>query len=125
MYDVQHPTYFIRAVKSNDELCYIENNRKYIYKVIKQGNIQNEIVFLLLKNMGKLSDDFLWFRLGIDKYVGKLPEMEIMFDSSNEFSRYCKTCISPSKSVKQNKKFYVFSRVKSKTKSFLSRHSDQ
>lgn len=93
--DVQSPTCFIRAVRSEEEIRFIKENGDYIRRIIKRGNCENEVVFLLLSDMESLSEDcdFLWFRLGIKKYVGRRYEMRTMFESSSAFSKFCKESI--------------------------------
>lgn len=79
---------FIRAVRSEKEILYIEENKDYIYHVIKKGNADNEIIFLLLDTMKGLPNDFLWFRLGIDRYIGEVLEWRTMFDTSKRFPEF-------------------------------------
>lgn len=104
MEDVQSPTCFIRAVKSEREIRFIEENRDYIYEVLRKENKKNDIIFLLHNNLRDMSDDFLWFRLNIDKYIGKTYEMRYMFTTSSDFSQYCKNILSP-EDIKRNMKF--------------------
>lgn len=66
-----------------------------MFDILREGNEKNDIVFLLHKNLNVMSDDFLWFRLNIDKYVGKTYEMRYMFDTSSKFSEYCQGILSP------------------------------
>ena len=103
--DTKEPTCFIRAVRSEQEILYIEENRNYIYDVVKRGNADNEIIFLLLHGMKELPNCFLWFWLGCEQYVGKLFERRRMFDTSERFSEYCKKNILSPDRIKQNEKF--------------------
>ena len=105
MQDIKQPTFFIRAVRSKEEILFIEENREYIYRIIKKENPNNEIAFLILNGMQKLSDNYLWFRLSIEEYVGHTYEMGMMFNSSSEFSEYCTKHILSEESIVQNKKF--------------------
>lgn len=105
MQDIKQPTFFIRAVRSKEEILFIEENREYIYRIIKKENPNNEIAFLILNGMQKISDNFLWFRLSIEKYVGNTYEMVMMFDSSSDFSEYCTKHILPEESIAQNKNY--------------------
>lgn len=105
MQDIKQPTLFIRAIRSEKEISYIEENREYIYKIIKGSNSGNEIIFLLLNTMRKLPDSFLQFRMSIEQYPGQVFEMRTMFDSSEEFSQYCKKNILPTDLIEQNKRF--------------------
>lgn len=103
--DIKLPTCFIRAVRSEQEVLYIQKHHDYIYDVIKKGNADNQLIFLLLNTMSELSDNFLWFRLNMENYVGKAYEMRTMFASSKEFSEYCKQNILSETIIKQNKEF--------------------
>lgn len=105
MQDIKQPTFFIRAVKSKEEILFIEENREYIYSIIKKENPNNEIAFLILNDMQKLSSNFLWFQLSINKYWGRMYEMRMLFDSSRKFSEYCIRHILPEESIVHNKKF--------------------
>ena len=105
MQDIKQPTCFIRAVRSEEEVSYIEENREYIYHIVKKGNSNNEIIFLLLNTMRELPDDFLWFRLGIEQYIGHVYEMRTMFDTSETFSEYCRHNILSPDRMEQNKRF--------------------
>lgn len=105
MQSVRRPTCFIRTVRSEREIQFIEENGEYIYKVIKKENCNNEIIYLLLKNMKRLSDEYLWFRLGLEDYSGQTYEMRHMFDSSNDFSVYCKNKILAGEDIRCNTLF--------------------
>lgn len=103
--DTKEPTCFIRAVRSEQEILYIEESRNYIYDVIKKRNDNNEIIFLLLNRMKELPNSFLWFRLGCEQYVRKTFEMRMMFETSERFSEYCRKNILSPDCIKQNKEF--------------------
>ncbi|MBD5523535.1 MAG: hypothetical protein HDR04_03790 [Lachnospiraceae bacterium] len=107
LHDVQFPTCFIRAVRSEKEIQFIEENESYIYRIVKRGNSDNEIIFLLLKGMRNLSDKckFQWFRLGITRYVGNIYEMRTMFESSESFLKYCRESILTEEVIKRNIEF--------------------
>lgn len=106
MQAVREPTCFIRAVRSEQEVSYIEENRQYIYDVVKKDNAGNEIIFLIFKTMNGLPGDFLWFRLDIGQEdVSGLYKMRTMFDASERFSEYCKYDILPNNILEENKRF--------------------
>lgn len=121
MEDVKRPTCFLRAVRSEQEISYIKENRDYIYKVIKKGNPDNEIIFLLLKDMTDLPDDFLWFRLDIACYIGEVYEMRTMFDSSEQLIKYCQNNILSEEKIKDNM-FYEKKSLAKKSKNALVMH---
>ncbi len=105
--DTEQPTCFIRAVRSVEELQFIEGNEDYILRTIKKRNPENEIVFLLLKDMKGLSENciFPWFRLGIENYIGFSYEMRMMFESSKLLSEFCARDILSEEVKERNKKF--------------------
>lgn len=105
LHDIKEPTCFIRAVQSEQEILYIKENRDYIYDVIKKKNANNEIIFLLLHTMKELPNSFLWFRLGCEQYVGKVLEMRTLFDTSEQFSEYCKKNILSPDCIMRNKEY--------------------
>lgn len=105
MASVQQPTCFIRTVRSEEEIKFIEENKDYIYKVIKRSNSNNEIIFLILRYMRELPNSYIWFRLNIEQYVGRTYEMRHMFDSSEDFSEYCKKHILSDRNMKRNLKY--------------------
>lgn len=111
MQEVKQPTCFFRAVRSNQEITYINQNKDYIRSVIKKGNPNNEIIFLLLNDMDELSNDFIWFRLGIERYIGKEYEMFTMFSGSEKLLRYCADNILSEKQIKENRKYIPVSRI--------------
>lgn len=102
--DIKSPTCFIRTVKDESEISFIEKNRDYIYKVLRKENTNNNIIFLLKKNLRNMPDDFLWFRLNIEDYIGKTYEMRSMFSKSSDFEKYCQNILSP-EDIKRNIKF--------------------
>lgn len=97
----KHPTCFLRAVRSEEEISFIRQNREYIYQVIQKGNPRNEIIFFLINNMTELPDNFLYFHLDIDCYIGKGYEMRTMFDSSSAFLK-CIPQLLPGESINRN-----------------------
>lgn len=102
--DIKSPTCFIRTVKDESEISFIEKNRNYIYEVLRKENTDNNIIFLLNKNLRNMSDDFLWFRLNIEEYIGKTYQMRYMFSTSRDFEKYCQNILSP-EDIKHNIKF--------------------
>ena len=104
MQDIEQPTFFIRYVLSEEEICFIEENREYIYSIIKKENPNNEIAFLIPNGMQKLSNYFLWFQLGISHGWGSYS-MRREFDLSSVFSEYCMKHILSEESIVHNKEF--------------------
>ena len=104
------PTCFFRIVIYEKEVDYINNNQKYIQKVIKKYNQDNEIVFLVCKKdvKKKIEDsatfyfensyvDFGWFQNKDHSYK--------MLDNK-EFCEFIKN-ILPKETMKKNMDFYV------------------
>lgn len=100
--NIKKPACFLRAVRSEREITYIIESKEYIDKVIKKHNPQNEIVFLVPGSMSALPDDVLWFRLDIERYIGKGYEMRTMFNSSEEFLEQCRNNILPEEKISRN-----------------------
>lgn len=72
---IKSPTCFLRTVKDEEELRYIENHQDYIKRIIKKENNQNEIVFLIpqwLTMEQKIV--FPSFELNIDSFHGESRE---------------------------------------------------
>lgn len=86
--EIQYPTCFVRAVSSKEEIDYIECHHFYINEVIKKGNKNNIIVFLLLDNMPILHQE-ICYRLYISKYIGEFHETRAMFDKAKELLEFC------------------------------------
>lgn len=105
--DTKYPTCFIRAVRSEEELQFIEGNEEYILKTIRKRNPENEIIFLLLKDMKSLPCNciFQWFRLGIASYAGYPYDMRMMFESSKKFLGFCSKKILSEEAIACNKRF--------------------
>ena len=100
--ETKKPTCFIRAVRSEEEISYIKKNMDYIYSVIKKGNVSNDIIFILTKNMTGLGDELLWFRIDDCDYVGEIYEMRTMFKSSKELIHFCQNEILSAEKMKTN-----------------------
>lgn len=104
------PTCYFRAVRSADEIRYIENNYDSIDRIIKKNNQNSCIVFLLLEGMS-FSDTFdqaKWFCLNIDHYIAKTYQMRYMFSNSPALMDFCKDLMDD-KSIEKNKIFDNFS----------------
>lgn len=87
--NIKSPTCFIRAVKSKQEVEYINKNQEYINRVIKKSNPQNAIVFLTVMGMDDITSDFLNYRLNVAVYSSKIYDMRNLFATSPAFLKYC------------------------------------
>ncbi|MCI8504651.1 MAG: hypothetical protein HFI67_00490 [Lachnospiraceae bacterium] len=101
---IKNPTCFFRAVRSEKEIKYIVNNTEYIENVLKRYNSSNSIIYILLNGMSPLPNNFKWFRLTLEQYIGKTYEMRNMFNQSEELLLFCGTLLKPEQ-IKLNKKF--------------------
>lgn len=101
---IKNPTCFFRAVRSEKEIEYIINNTEYIKSVLKRYNSNNSIVYILLTGMNSLPNDFKWFRLTLEQYIGRPYEMRSMFNQSMELLQFCETLLKPEQ-INLNKKF--------------------
>ena len=88
---IYRKTCFIRIVRSNDEIFYINEYKKYIYSVIKKYNHENEIIFLVPQNSVILDNDILYFRLNVEDYnkIKPYDRMARLFTESKQFMQYC------------------------------------
>ena len=104
--NIKNPTCFFRAVKSEKEIEYIINNADYIESILKRYNSRNTIVYILLNDMKSLPNNFKWFRLTLDQYIGKSYEMRNMFDQSEALLQFCETLLKLEQ-IELNKKFDI------------------
>ncbi len=101
---IRQPTCFFRAVRSADEIDYINHNRDTIESILKKSNEKNSVVFLLLDSM----QPPIWgtyFYLHIDQYIGQTYKMLTMFDRSAELMNFCADVID---SESKQKNFRAF-----------------
>lgn len=91
---ITNPTLFIRIVKDENEVNYINRNWKKAENIIKKYNSKNCIIYVVVKSLDKLSKNVLSFCLEADGYVGKTYEMRHLFDTSNSLINFLSTSIS-------------------------------
>lgn len=86
---------YLRAVKNNEEILYIENNQEYINSVIKKHNPNSTIIYLLLNGM-HFDSSFKgnYYYLNIDCYRNDYFGMLYMFRNSMQLLGRCKTLLS-------------------------------
>ena len=94
---IMHPTIFFRCVKDNEEVEYINNNWKYINKLLNSFNPENQIVYVRHAGINELTDKVSFFILDADHYIGKPYEMRHMFDNCQELIAFCDSLIDPNK----------------------------
>ncbi len=56
--------------------------------------------------MSSLPNNFKWFRLTIEQYIGQTYEMRNMFSQSEELLKFCETLLRPNQ-IELNKKFDI------------------
>ena len=82
---------YIRSVWNVEELSYIVENEEYIDSIIKKGNTDNEILFLIPVYM-EIPEKFkyVFFKLNITCYDGGNREkLRGLFESNHEIESYC------------------------------------
>lgn len=88
--NAKEPTIFVRAIRSKDEVQYINKEYKFIDSVIKKYNEKNKIVYLTTDTIGPLSDCVLSFKLNIPDYGYDAVSLRNMFDNSPDFIEFCR-----------------------------------
>lgn len=93
MEEVKKPTCFLRLVADAHEIKYISENYDYISRVVKMGNQQNEIIFLIKDTMAVSEKILFKHYLMSIKHIGKNTptheELRNAFDGSADFLLYC------------------------------------
>lgn len=107
---MKQPSCFFRLVSNKMEVAYINNNQKYIQKVIKKYNNDNEIVFLICKkSIGEKIEIGKSFYLNVEEpyelcwFQHKDHSYKIL--ENKEICKFIKD-ILPTEIVEKNKKFY-------------------
>ena len=89
LWEICKPTCFLRAVSSKEEIEYIVNNQKYIDKVIKKNNVNNQIVFLIKEGIEVKALPFPFFIMS-NPWVGQPHSLlRGWFDEQKEFLEFC------------------------------------
>ncbi|MBE5812501.1 MAG: hypothetical protein E7314_02450 [Clostridiales bacterium] len=119
-------TCFFRAVRSNEEIEYIKENKEYIFNTIRKNNSNNEIVFLLLQDMPDLPNDITWFKLNIKNYTPKLYEMTTLFNNSPKLLEFCNSNLLTKEKIDENKKYISpFQTATAQIQHLLDKNHDQ
>jgi hypothetical protein len=85
----KNPTCFLRSLNNEDELNYILENSQYINDVVKKGNLQNEIVFLVKKELEVQSLPFRYFKMH-EAWDGQSRELlRGYFDKADDLLEFC------------------------------------
>ena len=84
---IKNVTCFFRIVRSEYEVRYIDENKDYIDKIIKQSNPQNEIIYLLYKGIVAPKNE-ICFSLNVDHALDTY-EMLTMFSGARALLDYC------------------------------------
>lgn len=90
MQETIKPTCFLRTVISSDEIKYISQNHKYIKAVIEKKNDQNEIIFLIRKDVEiNVEIPFRHYVMPGKWNGGPEAILRNWFDDADEFLSYC------------------------------------
>ncbi|HKM03989.1 MAG TPA: DUF1796 family putative cysteine peptidase [Lachnospiraceae bacterium] len=86
-------TCFIRVVIDQNEVSYISNNIDHINQVIKRGNSNNEIIFMIPEILSAPKNLTSYYIIDMDSYldiINSQEELGSLFDKNKEFITYCK-----------------------------------
>jgi hypothetical protein len=87
---VKRKTCFIRAIRTEDELSYIKENQDYIKKIIKSTNIENQIIYIIIKSEFSNVDlmEFPYFVTDSLYFTPTREDLRALFDSSPRIVNY-------------------------------------
>ena len=81
---------FIRAVRDNDELKYIQDNRSYIENIIKKYNLENEIIYVVSgKQIACGNLGFPFFQVEAIYDGASRKGLRSLFDSNIDLQQFC------------------------------------
>ena len=103
---IKMPTLFVRCVKDEAEIQYINNNWEKAEATVKEYNKDNEIVYITLSDMGNLNENIISFQLSVDRYIPNPLEMMYLFYESDELVKFCSNVLDKSVMLR-NKQFDV------------------
>lgn len=83
------PTVFFRTVRDQEEVEFINHNWKYARNLLKSFNSQNRIIYVIRTGLDGLTNEVDFYRLRVERYIGKTYEMRHMFDSCPELLELC------------------------------------
>lgn len=87
---IRQKSCFIRAVFDEKELEYIKSNREYIQSIIKRGNADNEIIYIISKSINGSDGLTSPFFVVESSYAAKNKiELRALFDSNEELLNFC------------------------------------
>lgn len=101
---IQEPTIFLRFVKDNDEIKWINKHKNEVDKVLMNFNKNNRIIYLLLSRMDSLDDGIECIRLKRDKHSGDVKELNNYLIESPEVVSFCNGLLDDSV-IEKNKLF--------------------
>lgn len=79
---ITSPTLFIRVIRDEKEIDYINNNWKKAESIIKKYNSKNDIIYAVKKGLHNLTPSVPSFHLEVSEYIMKPYEMRHLLDSS-------------------------------------------
>ncbi len=87
---IKQRTCFIRTVRNNDELIYIQNNKSYINKVIRKHNSENEIIYVISGKQISCGElEFPFFKVDSIYDGASRKGLRGLFDSNIELQQFC------------------------------------
>ena len=98
------PTLLIRAIRSGDEVDYIEHNHEHIDEVFKRFNLHNSVIYVFPDNIGIIPDTVDSFPLHIDSYGYDAASLREMFDGADELLRFVSDSFDQD-IIERNKRF--------------------
>ena len=98
------PTVFLRTVRNNEEIHFINKHWEYAEKLIKKYNSTNIIIYVLTSELDNITDNVESYRLSVPKYIGETYEMRHLFDTCQNLIIRCSNLIDYEK-MKNNLQF--------------------
>ena len=91
---IKEPTLFVRVVRDEEEVEYINENYLYADNLVKRYNSENDIIYVARKGLDLLCKNVKCFTLDVDAYIGKTFEMRHLFDNSEILVDYLLNSVS-------------------------------
>ncbi len=85
---ISEPTLFVRVVRDEDEVKYINENYLYAESIVKRYNSENAIIYVERKGLELLCKNVRYFTLDTDSYGGGIFELRHFFDNSDRLVHY-------------------------------------